>query len=278
MKIVKSRTRRRIELLFALVLANAGFQIAASGAPGIFAVTNTTAVEGNPVWITAGVTDAVSLASVTISYTTSANPVLTTTNFLETMATNASGINPWTGTGCDNLWTVNYNGTNPFSQVTNSNYGGNPCVLQFSRGTANLADSTITTANSINAIGSSGYIEFYIKTANLITNTGWAMQLNAGSGFVTRMSDLTGSIHNWQLYHYNLQSTELVSNLLLSFEFAGGGNTNKILLDQISAVVTTNGGSWTNVAMFDDGLHNDSAPDDGIYGGQIPAFSAGTTA
>ena len=76
MKIVKSRTRRRIELLFALVLANAGFQIAASGAPGIFAVTNTTAVEGNPVWITAGVTDAVSLASVTISYTTSANPVL----------------------------------------------------------------------------------------------------------------------------------------------------------------------------------------------------------
>ena len=48
--------------------------------------------------------------------------------FLETMATNASGINPWTGSGCDNPWTVGYNGTNPFSQVTNSNYGGNPCV------------------------------------------------------------------------------------------------------------------------------------------------------
>ena len=103
------------------------------------------------------------------------------------------------------------------------------------------------------------------------------MQLNAGSGFVTRMSDLTGSVHNWQLYHYNLPSAELVSNLILRFEFAGSGNTNKIYLDQISVVGTTGGDSWTNVAMFDDGLHHDSAPDDGIYGGQIPAFPAGTT-
>jgi len=149
---------------------------------------------------------------------------------------------------CDNPWTVGYNGTNPFAQVTNSNYGGNPCVLQFSRGTANLADSTITTANGINATGNAGYIEFYIKTANLITNTGWAMQLNAGSGFVTRTNDLTGSVHNWQLYHYNLQSAELVSNLLLRFEFAGGGNTNKIYLDQISVVGTTGGGSCTTTA------------------------------
>ena len=277
MRILTPRTCRLFELLFVLVLANAGFQAAASGAPGIFSVTNTSTIEGNPVWITAGVTDAVSLASVTVSYTTSANPVLATTNFLETMATNASGINPWTGSGCDNPWTVSYNGTNPFSQVTNSNYGGNPCVLQFSRGTVNLADSTITTANDINATGNSGFIEFYIKTANLITNTGWAMQLNAGSGFVNRTNDLTGSVHNWQLYHYNLQSAELVSNLQLRFEFAGGGNTNKILLDQISVVATTGGDSWTNVAMFDDGLHHDSAPDDGIYGGQIPAFPAGTT-
>ena len=149
--------------------------------------------------------------------------------------------------------------------------------MLFAKGTANLADSTITTASGINATGDSGYIEFYIKTANLITNTGWAMQLNAGSGFVTRTNDLSGSVHNWQLYHYNLQRDELVSNLILNFEFAGGGNTNKIYLDQISVVVTTGVGSWTNVTMFDDGLHNDGASGDGIYGGQIPAFPAGTT-
>jgi len=249
----------------------------ASGLPVIFSITNSVGIEGNPVWVTADVTDSVSLASVTLSYATSATPVLTNTVFLETMATNASGVSPWTGSGCDNPWIVNYNGSNPFSQVTNSNVGGNPCILQFAKGTANLADSTITTASGINTTGDSGYIEFYIKTANLITNTGWAMQLNAGFGFVTRTNDLSGSVHNWQLYHYNLQPDELVSNLVLNFEFAGGENTNKIYLDQISVVVTTGVGSWTNVTMFDDGLHNDGASGDGIYGGQIPAFPTGTT-
>jgi len=277
MNVIAPRTRRRP--IFPLVLAACGVAVGptAAGAPAIFGVTNTAAIEDNPVWVTAGITDTVSLASVTLAYTTGSMTGSNTTVFMETMATNAANISAWTGTGCDNLWTVSYSGSNPFSQVTNANYGGNPCVLQFARGTTNLADSTITTVNSINTTGNSGYIEFYLKTANLITNTGWAMQLNTGSGFVTRMSDLTGSVHTWQLYHYDLQASELVSNLLLRYEFAGGGNTNKIFLDDISVVVTSSGGSWTNVAMFDDGRHNDGDPDDGVYGGQIPPFPAGTT-
>ena len=57
--------------------------------------------------------------------------------FLETMATTPA--KPWTGTGCDNAWTVTFNGANPFEQSTNANYGGgNPCGLQFKQGTTNL--------------------------------------------------------------------------------------------------------------------------------------------
>jgi formylglycine-generating enzyme required for sulfatase activity len=48
--------------------------------------------------------------------------------FLETMATNAA--KPWTGTGCDNAWTVAFSGGNPFEQAIDANYGpGNPFGL-----------------------------------------------------------------------------------------------------------------------------------------------------
>ena len=142
------RIRNKLVAMALSIIFSQG--MAARGQPSIIVVTNTAAIEGNPAWVTAGVTDTVGLASVTLTYTASATPVLTNTVFLETMATNTAGIPSWTGSGCDNLWTVNYSGSNPFSQVTNSNYGGNPCVLQFSRGTANLADSTVTTANARN--------------------------------------------------------------------------------------------------------------------------------
>ena len=137
--------------LFFLAMLCLGSTEQVGGAPAIFGVTNTVAIESSPVWITAGVTDVVALASVTLAYNTNATPILTNTVFLETMGTNLNGVSPWTGTGCDNAWIVNYNGSNPFSQVTNSNYGGNPCVLQFAKGTTSLVDSMITNASSINA-------------------------------------------------------------------------------------------------------------------------------
>ena len=228
--------------------------------------------------MTAAVADAVSLTSVTLAYSLNATPLQTNTVFLETMATNSAGISPWTGTGADNVWIVSYAGTNnPFSQITNSNVGGNPCVLQFARGTVTLSDSLITTASGINATGNAAAVDFYLKTANLSSGTGWAFQLDAGAGFVTRLSEVTGNSHSWQLYHYDLLPGERVPNLTLRFQFAGGASTNKIFLDQISVVAVTGGGLWTNVVMADDGLHGDGAAGDGVYGGQIPGFPAGST-
>jgi hypothetical protein len=257
-------------------LAVAAASAQAHSPPAIFGVTNTIASAGNPVWVTAGVTDNVSVASVMLAYSTDVAAVFTNTVFLETMATNA--VKPWTGGGCNQPWTVSYNGGNPFQQTNSANYGsGNPCGLQFKDGTTNLSDSAITTADDINALGNSGTVGFNIQTSGLSNNAGWAMQLNSGAGFTTRLSELTGTNHNWQFYSYNLQPGDLVSNLALRFQFAGGSTNNRIFLDYISVIVVAGGGSWTNTPMYDDGLHNDGAAGDGVYGGEIPAFPSGAT-
>ncbi|MEI6562874.1 MAG: metallophosphoesterase [bacterium] len=153
--------------------------------------------------------------------------------FSETMATNAS--TSWTGADCDNVWIVTFSGSNPFAQGTNWNNGsGNPCGMQFKQGNVNLASNMITLAQGIVATGGAAYAEFYLKTSSLTSNTGWTFQLDAGTGFVTRLGEMTGTNHNWQLYHYDLQPGELGSNLFLRFQFAGGATSNRISLDQIS--------------------------------------------
>ena len=69
----------------------------------------------------------------------------------------ATAAKPWSGSGGNTAWTVAFNGGNPFEQALNANYGsGNPCGLTFKGGTANLADSMITTTAGINAQGTSG--------------------------------------------------------------------------------------------------------------------------
>lgn len=162
--------------------------------------------------------------------------------FLETMASSAT--KPWTGTGCDHAWTVTFSSGNPFEQAVNANYGaGNPCGLTFKNGTTNLADSFITTALGIDARATNGTLSFYLAADNLTGNAGWAMQLNPGTGFTTRLSELTGSNHPFQLYTYSLQPDDLVSNLMLRFQFAGGSNSNRIQLDQI---VLNEGADTTN--------------------------------
>ena len=174
-------------------------------------------------------------------------PVRAQTNqvFLETMAAAATSL--WTGTGGDTVWTVT---GNAFAQGAGWNYGsGNPCGLQFNRGTTNLADSTMSTASGIPALGSSGFVEFWIKTTGLTPNAGWAFLVNAGSGFVTRLSDLTGANHTYQLYHYDLQPGELVTNLLLQFQFAGAAATNHVDLDLISVSVAAPGSTADNTSL-----------------------------
>ena len=224
-----------------------------------------TPTSAGPVTITAQVTGDVSVASVTLTYVIGTGGSVTNTVFLETMA--ASAAKPWTGTNCNNAWTVT--GSASFEQATNWNYGaGNACGLQFKQGTTNLTNSMIATTTGITATGSSAYAEFYTWAGGLTTNTGWTFQLNAGTGYVTRVSELTGTNHNYQLYHYDLQPGELVTNLLMRFQFAGGSASNRISLDQISLKTITAGSLSANIAM---------TLSDGVYTAQIPAQTNGTT-
>ncbi|MEI7899993.1 MAG: DUF1566 domain-containing protein [bacterium] len=191
------------------------------------------------------------------------------------MATNS--VKPWPGTGCDNLWTVNFAGGNPFEQRFGSNFGaGNTNGMEFKNGTTNLTDSMVTLARSIDARGSSAALSFALWADGLSGSAGWTLQLNSGTGFSTRVSELTGTSHAWQTYSYNLTPGDLVSNLTLRFQFRGGSDSNRIDLDQIALKTATASGGWTSAAMFDDGLHGDGAAGDGIYGAQIPAQALGT--
>ncbi len=223
------------------------------------------------VTITAQATDDVGVASVTLAYGTGVGG-LTNTLFTETMAKTNGPIKPWTGGYCDNAWTVTPSAGNPFEQSPNWNHnaGGNPCGMQFKGTTPNLSSNTVTTSACIVATGSSGYVEFYLQDLNSsTTSTGWTFQVNSGTGFVTRLSGLTGATNGWQLYHYNLQSGELVTNLYLRYQFAGGPATNRFSLDDIVLRTVAAGTAYSNVTM--------NLVSNGIYTGQIPAHSDATT-
>ena len=177
-------------------------------------------------------------------------PVPAAQVFLETMATNAA--KPWTGAGCDNLWAVS--GTSYIEQRSGSNYGGgNTNGMEYKGGAVlnALTNAMIATVNGINATGTSGSVEFYLQALTLDGTDGWTFQLDAGTGYVTRLSELTGSSHGWQKYHYDLGSGELVAGLKIRFQFTGGGASDtddRIDLDQIS--VTTVSGMTNAVIPF----------------------------
>jgi sugar lactone lactonase YvrE/formylglycine-generating enzyme required for sulfatase activity len=243
--------------------------------PVIVSVTNAAAYGGSTVWVTALVTGGVAGASVTLNYNVGGGVAATNTVFLETMATNSP--KPWFGAGCNNPWIVTCNGGNPFEQRIGANYGaGNPNGMEFKGGTANLADNMITASNKVDARGISGTMTFAVWTDGLTPNTGWAMQLDSGTGFSTRLSELTGSNHGWQVYTNNLLASDLVSNLVVRFQFRGGVSSNRVDLDQISIKVAAAGGNWTGAVMYDDGLHGDALAGDGVYGAQVPAQVSGT--
>ncbi|MCX6927573.1 MAG: DUF1566 domain-containing protein, partial [Verrucomicrobia bacterium] len=245
-------------------------------------LTPATPTTDDTVWVTARVTDDVAVSQLTLTYSTGTDGGIAQTNtvFLETMRTSAA--KPWAGDGCNNSWTVITNGPNPFEQRGLSNYGGgNTNGMEFKGGTTNLMDSMIATTGSMDARGNSGFVEFWMQTltiSNQYGNAGWAFQLDSGSGFVTRLSELSSTNHGWRLYHYDLQAGELVGSLKMRFQFRGGSAESRMDLDQIYVKVATGGGStFTNVSMLDDGAHQDGAAGDGTYGGQIPALPAGTT-
>ena len=227
-------------------------------------------------WVTARITDDAQVAQATLTYGSGAAAGQTNTVFLETMR--AIAVKPWTGDGCSNAWTVTFTGANPFEQRTGSNYGsGNPCGVEFKGGTANLTDSMLAPTQAIDARGTAGSVEFWVWPNGLTGTAGWTFQLDSGTGYVTRLSELTGLSHNWQLYHYDLLPGERVSTLKLRFQFRGGLPAYRIDLDQISVKVVTGGSSTTTVPLYDDGAHQDGVAGDGTYGVQLPARPLGTT-
>ena len=252
-----------------------GGTIAGHDTPPVIAGTTHTPVSptgAEPVWVTATITDDGAVAGAVLTYYTGSGTGTPTTVFTETMRTAAA--KPWTGDGCDNAWTVT--GSQYIEQRTGSDYGsGNPCGMQFKTGTANLTDAMIATTGSISATGTSGYVEFHLQALTLTGTGGWTFQLDSGSGFVTRLSELNGSSHGWQLYHYDLQEAELVSDLGMRFQFRGGIVNERVDLDYIVVSVTA-GSAPVEVAMYDDGAHHDGGPGDNLYGAEIPAFPADT--
>lgn len=271
----------------------AAFDITLSGTgyvppPAIASVSTSPAVPSNTdtPYITASITPSggATITSAQLTYSTGA--VTTTTVFNETMAATATGgTGGWDGTGAVYAWTpVTKAGAGNIKQTTAANHttagAGNPCGLELSKGSATASDTMVTTTNAIAAAGTSGYVEFWAATTNVTSGLGWQLQL-AGDGttFTTRLSDLGGTAHSFQKYHYDLAASELTSTLKMQFQFIGNGvggpTAPKVQIDDIIVVVTA-GVPPVTVTMYDDGLHGDGAAGDGVYGVQLPAQASGT--
>lgn len=238
--------------------------------PVILGVTQTPAspTHLDAVTIAVQATDDGGVASAVLDYGIGGGVTQTNTAFLETMATSVA--KPWGGTGCDNRWTVAFKSTNPFEQAGNANYGGgNTNGLSFKNGTTNLADSSITTSNAINALGGAGTVTFYLQTSIVSGNAAWAMQLNPGTGFTTRLSGQTSTSQGWQLQSYALESGDFVTNLQMRFLFAEGNVSNRVFLDQIAVKVVTSTAVSSNVVMTQVGGD--------VYAAQIPPQTNGST-
>ncbi len=213
------------------------------------------------------------LTNVQLTYST--GTVTTSTVFSETMGTSAGAWTTAGNLGTDNPWTVTFPGgpPNPYTQTTAANTGtGNLHGMEFNRGSTNFTDKFITTTNAINAAGATGYVEFYIATANLASGIGWTFQTSPdGTNWTTRLSETAGASHVYQLYRYDLAASERVSTLKLRFQFAGNATVNpasKISLDFIK-VVTTTGSGPVILAMT-------GATGGGVFSATIPAQISGT--
>jgi arylsulfatase A-like enzyme len=273
----------------------AAFDIALTGtcaipAPNIASISttptvpNTTATTINA---TITPTSGATITSATLTYSTGAQT--TSTLFNEPMSTTATTTGGWDGTGATYAWTVNsQDGAGNIKQTagTSNHTTGitGSCGAVLGKGSATSTDPTrtmITTTNAINATGTftsgsttTNYIEFWVRTVGLTGTNGWSFQLAPnGTTFTERVSDFTASVHGYQLYHYDLQATDLTSTLKMRFGFVGngvGGPTGSTVNIDDIVVVTTSGSAPAPVTM--------SGPaTGGTFTAQIPAQVAGTT-
>ena len=256
-------------------------------APTITAISATPAAPTNAdaPWVKATILAGAgtSISSATLAYN-GGGAATTTTVFTETMASTASApMTGWTGVGASNPWTTtNTGGAGNIKQTTAANHGiGNPCGLDMNGGSTSAANTMVTTTNPINAVGTSGYVEFWVSNVNLTAGLGWNFQLSTdGTTWNTRVSELTGANHGYvSAYRYDLVASERVASLKMRFQFVGSGiggpSAPSVLIDDIK-VVTTTGSAAVVVTLFDDGAHQDGVAGDGVYGGQIPAQPTGT--
>ncbi len=262
---------------------------AAATLPTITAIATTPASPTNldSPWVNATIQagSGATISTAQLTYSGGGTPT-TSTVFTETMAATATAaLAGWDGTGAINPWTITNTGggAGNVKQTTAANHGtGNPCGLDMNKGSATATQTMVTTTNAINAVGTTGYVEFWVATTNLTAGLGWTFQLSTdGTTWTTRLSELTGSVHGYlSVFHYDLLAAERVSTLKMRFQFIGNGvggpTAPSVQIDDIK-VVTTTGSAAVTLSMIDDGLHNDGAAGDGVYGAQIPAQTTGTT-
>ena len=223
------------------------------------------------------------ISTVKLSYNTGAQT--TSTVFTETMSNTATtGTGGWDQTASPAVypWTLVFTGgAGNIKQTTAANHTaagqGGACGLEFGKGSAtNSPPTSATTANAINATGTwvsgsttTNYVEFYVATSNVGSGQGWSFLLAPdGTNFGTaRISETTGSVHGFTKYHYDLQSTDLLSTLKMQFQFfgnnVGGAGSSKVQIDDIT-VVTTSGAPPVTLDMT-------GPANGGLYTVQIPA-------
>ena len=128
-------------------------------------------------------------------------------------------------------------------------------------------------------------------TANYLPGNATVSAINVGAGTVTLNTaaffsgsgiTLSSVNHGFALRHYDLVAGDMSANMKLRFQFSGYAGAvaparpPTVDFDDITVTLTT-GAAPITVQMFDDGLHGDGAAGDGVYGVQLPAFTAGTT-
>jgi FtsP/CotA-like multicopper oxidase with cupredoxin domain/arylsulfatase A-like enzyme len=215
------------------------------------------------------------LTSVQLTYDTGAPA--SSVVFYETMG--SAAIAQWTGTGTVYPWTITFQGppTSPYSQSTAGNHtavgDGNQFGMEVLGNSPNIANNTITTTNSINAVGTSGTVEFYVSTVGMTGAQGWDFQTSTdGATWTTRVSDLNiATSYSFTLKSYTLSAAERVSTLTLRFRFAGGGMNHvpTIRLDDIKVVTTNTPAPVNMTGSASGGVFTMATP--------IPVRTTGTT-
>jgi arylsulfatase A-like enzyme len=148
---------------------------------------------------------------------------------------------------------------------------------------------TGTTATAVNATvtnAATAVAATYFPTATVtsITN-GTTFVINTPAYVNTSAAPIAASAttvnHGFQLFHYDFVSAELGTQTKIRFQAAGYTPTSptrspRISIDDI-IIATTAPPPIITLTMFDDGLHGDSAANDGLWGALIPAYAGGTT-